>query len=221
MPRKAEYNLDTKFKCTLDQRMRELGFNAKSLSRAAGLNETAIRDIMQDRIKSPTVDTINSIADALEIAYSDLVNATEPKRHNNDRLVYIKELDARAGGGMLAHNDDDTVVETWGIPVSALDQYMRDPDAVRIIRVTGDSMSPNYRPGQRIFVDITDNTPSPPGVFIVWDGMGTVIKRCEHIMQSDPPRLLLTSDNKDYQSYELTADEAGIIGRVIGKLELC
>ena len=141
-----------------------------------------------------------------------------PKQREN---YLIKELDvkAAAGGGQLVE-DGQKVIAQWGVPLSALNG-ITNPDNVRIIQVTGDSMQPTYQPGQRVFVNIADITPSPPGVFVVWDGLGVVIKRCEHIPHSDPPRLILSSDNECYASYELPIAEAYINGRVIGKLEWC
>jgi len=134
----------------------------------------------------------------------------------------IKEIDIRAGGGALAHDDDgEPVIATWGIPLSALQSHMHRAGDIRIIRVIGDSMAPSYRPGERIFVDIKDTMPSPPGVFIVYDGLGITVKRVEHIPHSDPPAIRLVPENKEYDAYTLTLDEAFIQGRVIGKLELC
>ena len=89
--------------------------------------------------------------------------------------------------------------------------------ALRIITIYGDSMEPALAAGTRVVVDTTDRTPSPPGVFVVYDGLGLVVKRLEHIARSDPARVRLTSDNPKYQPYELTIDEAQIQGRVIGR----
>lgn len=47
--------------------MADQGLNAKELSLKAGLNETAIRDILKGRSKSPRLDTTIKIAKALNI----------------------------------------------------------------------------------------------------------------------------------------------------------
>lgn len=44
--------------------------------------------------------------------------------------------------------------------------------------------------------------PVPPGTFVIWDGMGLVAKRVEHVPQSDPPNVVLKSLNPEYASYE-------------------
>ena len=51
-------------------------------------------------------------------------------------------------------------------------------------------------------------------VFVLHDGIGLVAKRLEHIPLSDPPRVRIISDNLRYNTYDGTADEVNIIGRV-------
>jgi hypothetical protein len=44
-------------------------------------------------------------------------------------------------------------------------------------------------------VDLGRRSPTPPGIFVLDDGMGLVAKRLEHIPSSDPPRVRIISDN--------------------------
>ena len=71
-------------------------------------------------------------------------------------------------------------------------------------------------PGEKVLVDFRDTVASPPGIFVVWDGLGLVLKRVEFLAQSDPPKVRITSDNARYQPYERILEEAYIQGRVIG-----
>jgi phage repressor protein C with HTH and peptisase S24 domain len=48
----------------------------------------------------------------------------------------------------------------------------------------------------------------------MFNGMGLVAKRLEFIPMSDPPRVRIISDNQQYSTYDCTADEVNIIGRV-------
>ncbi|MBI1425806.1 MAG: helix-turn-helix domain-containing protein [Gammaproteobacteria bacterium] len=151
-----------------------------------------------------------------KLTTAEFLQFTEHKNY-----VEIKELDvtAGAGGGTLAESDGENAIGTWSIPESSVQGYLPDARGVRIIQVVGDSMVPEFVPGQRIFVNVSDRVPSPPGVFVVWDGFGLVIKRCMMIPHSDPPRVRLTSTNQEYPPYEVTVEEAYIQGRVIGKLQ--
>jgi phage repressor protein C with HTH and peptisase S24 domain len=89
--------------------------------------------------------------------------------------------------------------------------------SLRIIRAIGESMSPEIPPGTRVVVDTEDRAPSPPGIFVVFDGMGLVLKRVEYVMFSDPAKIRLSSVNPAYPPYECALDEKTIKGRVIGR----
>ena len=76
-------------------------------------------------------------------------------------------------------------------------------------------MEPLLSSGDRIMIDVSRQAPSPPGIFVIWDGLGLVAKRIEHAPHSDPPRVALKSLNPDYDSYERSADEISIVGRAV------
>jgi phage repressor protein C with HTH and peptisase S24 domain len=86
---------------------------------------------------------------------------------------------------------------------------------LRMITIDGDSMEPLLASGDRVLIDTAQRVPVPPGIFVVWDGMGLVAKRVEHVINSDPPRVLIKSINPEYQSYERDAEEMNIVGRVV------
>ena len=136
-------------------------------------------------------------------------------------MMRIEELDVRAsaGSGSSGLTDENSrTVAAWQIPNEIVRGYTTAPAAeLRIITVLGDSMEPALLPGQRVLVDTADRRPSPPGVFVVWDGLGLVVKRVQLLPHTDPPRVKITSDNQNYEPYERTLDEAYIQGRVIGQ----
>ena len=47
--------------------------------------------------------------------------------------------------------------------------------------------------------------------------LGLLAKRLEHVPNSDPPQVLVTSDNAHYGRYERGLEWLQIRGRVIGK----
>lgn len=134
--------------------------------------------------------------------------------------IKIRELDisASAGGGMLVENNQDhDVVNEWQLPRDLLEGHVDGNSNIYMIRVRGDSMAPDLSPGQRVMVDISDKTPSPPGIFVLWDGFGLVIKRCEMVPHSNPGRVRVISANHAYSPYEVSLADAHINGRVVGK----
>lgn len=56
----------------LRRRMEEAGHNPRSLSLAAGMNHTAMRDIFEGRAKSPHYSTLESIAGVLGCTVADI-----------------------------------------------------------------------------------------------------------------------------------------------------
>ncbi|MDE2166516.1 MAG: transcriptional regulator [Alphaproteobacteria bacterium] len=134
------------------------------------------------------------------------------------RILRIPELDVRAAAGDGLTGEGAKIIDEWALPSGMVRHYSTAPASdLRIITVMGDSMEPTLQPGQRVLVDTGDRNPSPPGVFVVWDGLGLVVKRCQMVPHSEPPRVRITSDNTKYDAYERTLSEAYIQGRVIGQ----
>jgi transcriptional regulator with XRE-family HTH domain len=130
----------------------------------------------------------------------------------------IEELDVRASAGDGLTGDNEKVVAEWQVPTEVVRFYSSAAATdLRFITVMGDSMEPTLQPGQRVLVDTVDRTPTPPGIFVVWDGLGLVVKRVQALAHSDPIRVRISSDNDKYEAYERTLAEAYIQGRVIGQ----
>jgi transcriptional regulator with XRE-family HTH domain len=134
----------------------------------------------------------------------------------------IKEIDTSvsAGPGSLpAVEHRDAIRQIWGIPGDYIrSEMLSTPEHVLVVAVTGDSMEPTLRPAERVFVNTADRKPSPPGIFVMWDGISNIIKRIEFIHGSDPPRVRVISDNQYHKEYEILLDDNTIVGRVIGSV---
>ena len=120
--------------------------------------------------------------------------------------------------------DDENEERRWHFP----DTWVRAelnarPAELRIVTIEGDSMvsdPPSPRdllPGDKAVINIGDRRPSPPGIFILHDGLGLVAKRVEFIADSDPPTIRIISNNQAYPEYRRTLEEAHIMGRVVGR----
>lgn len=141
-----------------------------------------------------------------------------PRGEAGGRTIRIAELDVRASGSGGLVGEAENKVGEWQVPSGVVRGYSTAPAIeLRIITVMGDSMEPTLQPGQRVLVDTGDRKPSPPGIFVVWDGLGFVVKRIEFMAHSDPPRVRISSDNPKYTAYERVLGEAYIQGRVLGK----
>jgi transcriptional regulator with XRE-family HTH domain len=203
--------------------MHARGFNQKSLALKAGLNETAVRDILKGRSRRPLHTTVMALALALDCEVAELLGVGRAVVPHG--MTVIREIDLRATAGgsasaieVLRSQESDATRAIYGFPTGAFREcFGADPEDVRIVEVVGDSMVPALSSGQRVMVDVHDCLPSPPGVFLLWDGLGLVIKRVEYLSSTEPARVRITSDNPRYAPYDRALEEAHILGRVVGR----
>lgn len=211
----------------IQRRMEMLQLNPRSLSLKAKLNATAIRDIVEGT--DPKFGTVEKIAKALGCTIADLAGERRARVTAVEAgadTVTIRELDVHIAAGpgsaddmqgLMAAHENSAVVGVHSFPASSFrEAFSVEPSRLRILAVRGDSMEPRLWSGQRVMVDTDDKTPSPPGIFVVWDGLGLVIKRVEVVAGSDPLRVRISSANPAYAPYERTIEEAHINGRVVG-----
>jgi len=135
---------------------------------------------------------------------------------NDPAVAAVPEvnINASAGGGALV--DHERRGDNWYFPASWLRHELRaEAENLRIISIDGDSMEPILEAGDKILIDTSRKAPSPPGIFVLYDGMGLVAKQLEPVPNTEPARVLIRSANPRYQDYERTVDEVSIIGRVV------
>lgn len=207
----------------IKRRRKLLRWTQTQLANESGVSNDVISQLETGVTDSPSGNRLAKLAKALGCTAEDLGRPggnTKVRRPANDNLR-IDELDVRAGmGNALNHDADEPerVVAQWELPPEMLrGQTTATAQNIRIITVYGDSMVPDFQPGDRVMVDTSDRIPSPPGVFVIFDGLGIVVKRIEYVAYSDPPVVRLISRNKEYDPQELPADEVVVNGRVIGK----
>ena len=101
----------------------------------------------------------------------------------------VPEIDVRASAGPGAwHDEPERAKDIWLLSDPLVRHEFRSrPEDLRMITVGGDSMEPLLSSGDRILIDVSRQVPVPPGVFVIWDGMGLVAKRIEHVPHSPPP----------------------------------
>lgn len=119
-------------------------------------------------------------------------------------------LDASAGPGAIGAQeisyDHFRFTRRW------LREMGLDGADLSAIRVEGDSMEPDLRSGDEIFVD--RNKRAGEGIFVVRIGDALHVKQ---IRASAPGTIVLVSSNPAYVPLELPPDEVEVIGRVVWK----
>lgn len=138
------------------------------------------------------------------------------KNYTFDEVDVQSEAGFGAGDQPLDVDGKHVVLARWQMPSDYFHTVNSAPENVKIIRVIGDSMEPDYFSGERIMVDTAHRIPSPPAVYVLFDGYGIVLKQLE-IISREPARVRVTSRNPNYAPYEANLDDININGRVIGK----
>ena len=120
-----------------------------------------------------------------------------------------------AGGGSVPDEASGSR-DSLAFPPALLRRITAAPaGGLKLLSISGDSMSPTLEDGDLVMVDTQRRMPSPPGIFILDDGVGLVAKRVDAIPNSWPLALRLSSDNPAYSNYRRQVDEVHIVGRVV------
>ncbi len=202
-------------------RTHQLGLSTQGVAERAGVNRSFLYDILRGRSLNPSQEKLAKVAAALKVDPGWLltgngeVEGVEPATIPDDYVSIVSvRVVASMGGGRVV----DDMVET-GKPFHFLRSWVSgtlkaSPNDLRIMKVAGDSMEPTLKDEDTVLVDLAQKTPTPPGIFILFDGMGLVAKRLELLPSGNPPRLRIASDNPMYAPYEVTTDEVTVIGRI-------
>lgn len=123
---------------TIEREMKRKGFSRRSLSTAAGLSESAVRDLLK-RTDNPGVGTLRKVAEALEMPADALTGAG----------LEVPVLGKVGAGGqvMFAAGADEEDGE--------FDMVPRPPlvaGRLMALQVEGSSMLPKYESGDIIYV---------------------------------------------------------------------
>jgi len=215
-------------------RIQKRGTDLKNASLAIGRNGAYLHQfIYRGTPKVLAEDDRAALARLLECNEDELRHVARPPRKPRSRpspgvavakagtvpagYVAVPEIDVRASAGAGVLNEG--FVETraqWVFPETMVRHELRvRPADLRMITVDGDSMEPLLSSGDRILIDTSQRVPAPPGIFVVWDGMGLVAKRIEHKLDAERARLVIKSLNPDYETYERDAEEVHVTGRVV------
>ena len=174
---------------------------------------------LRHRKVPPRKPRSRSATDSMPATNQTPTDAVSPNSHSDtpEGFARVGEIDVRASAGPGAvHEGVEEVKQVWYFPESMIrHEFRARSEDLRMITIDGDSMEPLLANGDRILIDTSQRVPVPPGIFVIWDGMGLVAKRIEHEPNSDPPSVTIKSVNPEYQAYERLAEEVHIVGRVV------
>ncbi len=202
----------------LKTEMERQNISALELAKRSEVKPSFVYDILHGKSANPSTTKLAKLANTLGSNVSQLLGIEENNTkcsHGNDYALISCNL-------VTETNENGTIIitEKQGDPYYFRRSWLRnrlnaEPDNLRMVHVEGDSMEPTLCHGDMILIDITKTNPSPPGIFVLFDGLALLAKRLEFIPQSTPPSLRILSDNPQYHPYERKLHETNIVGRVI------
>ncbi|MGH6720204.1 MAG: XRE family transcriptional regulator [Alphaproteobacteria bacterium] len=200
-------------------RMATAGLGQKALALKAGLNETAVRDILVGKSRHPRHDTVEKLAQALGCTVAELLGGggagrAHPAPATDDFvLIGVYDVAAAAGEGIII--DGEYEAGKLAFRADWLRTVTRAREAeLAAVTVRGDSMHPTLADGDTILVDLTQRAPLADGIYVVRYGDYVLVKR----LLIDPVRRLITiaCDNPSYPPLTpVRPDEVDVAGRVI------
>lgn len=197
--------------------------NARELAENAEVGRSFVYDILSGKSANPTTQKLAAIANVLGVSMAYLLYGEDHsgnRRHDDVALLSARDdvvtiasitVEASAGGSTLVTDEREDkpfffrrswVRDTLGASASDL----------RVIDVRGDSMLPTLTEGDAVLINLKECAPSPPGIFVLFDGYGLVVKRLEFHTQEE---VLIISDNTQYAPYTRKLSEINIVGRVV------
>jgi len=201
----------------------------KEASRAIGRNDAYLQQFIHrlSPRKLPE-DVRHQLANYLGIDQQQLVGTPTDDTRAVSSIHGASPHAAHVCAVPFLHSPDDKAVEgtanggtsftadRWIFPQQWVKRLgCHDLTALRLISISGDSMAPRLEADDIVMLDRSQAQPSPPGLFIINDGIGLIAKQIELIPNTLPPMLQVKSENPAYKSYQRRIDEVKIIGRVV------
>jgi len=196
--------------------LEDRGLTLSDLSKRVGRNHAYMQQFMKRFVPERLPEDVRrAVARELGIPESRLGGPDAPRPLEAPaKSVSIPEHDVRASAGGGSIIDAENEIAQWPMPI----RYVRDALGLRspdlaIIEVIGDSMEPTLRSGDKIMIDRGDKEIGNPGVFALYDGSATVVKRIERVLGADLVRV--SSDNANHSAYDVPTSVVHIAGRVV------
>lgn len=199
------------------------GMTLKQASRALGRNDAYLQQYLYRgtprRLPEPLRLRLAGITGADQADFLDpaLRALRPPAGDGEDGAVRVPLHAVRAtASGDSVPDDASGSHDSLAFPAALLRRITAAPaGGLKLLSISSDSMSPTLEDGDLVMVDTQRRMPSPPGIFILDDGVGLVAKRVDAIPNSWPLALRLSSDNPAYSNYRRRVDEVHIVGRVV------
>lgn len=217
----------------LENTAKEKGFSLNSLSLQLGKNSTYLFHFIKrhspKRLDEPTR---RQLAQILNVSEQDLCDFPLPSSIIQDKFSTISSL-FNFGKNKAEDLVAIDVIDMDGPNKGRFEQIKKNligqelmspevfsvyttaqPENIKILKASGESMSPTINPGDLLWLDTSYSMPSSDGIYLLNTTGDTVIKR----LQINPfdNSIEVSSDNKAYKTFNITNyKNLNICGKII------
>ena len=214
--------------------MKDRDFNQRSLAIEAKLNETAVRDILIGRSRSPRYATLAALAGVLRCSVAELTGEHPPAESraapaelgdtmavpSPNELPRDVEVLGVAVGGPTANGD-------FSFNGAVIDHVRRPPglsgkSGIFAIYVVGDSMSPRFEAGELLFINEAQRPAVGDDVVVELYGTDGQAGPCyiKRLQRRSGDTITLQQFNPPDDNIKIPADQVRRIYRVMTAADL-
>lgn len=211
------------FKDRLRMAIKESSVKQSEIARSLNISNTAITYWLNGTTTNLKYDDVIKLSKLLGVNPAWLMEGKGSKYDSEaqrEDVVYIEKLDIAASCGVLTADvdfrTDSEIVNNMEVGVEWFrNNFSRyNPDEIKIVSASGDSMSPTIEDGDLVFINVNQNVCDRDGIYFLFLDGQYFIKRVQRTVGR---KLLLISENPRYRDIEIEFDSQ-VDFRTIGKV---
>ena len=196
----------------LKAKRKELRLSQDELARIIGVDQKTISH-WENGVNEPQLNKLRIFCDNFKVPLSYFTGEITPIAEDVLYVDYYSDIYASCGRGCLIGSESK---ETLAIPLSLIPAKIKQNTNYSLIKVRGNSMSPEIQDGDFVLIEhykneqIIDNS-----IYLFMYKDEIFVKR----LSKNINEIIITSDNKDYPQIILRKEELNnlkIIGKVFG-----
>jgi phage repressor protein C with HTH and peptisase S24 domain len=226
----------------IDARLRELRISERQACLTAGLKADGIRTIRRGH--PPTLSKLRRLSEVLRLPLGQLIEASGDLRIDEGPAGAARDIEARersrpsglqhapppagyvlveqvrprpgSGPPGVPQSEETNPGDAVLLPEGLIRVELRGrPEDFLVTEVEGSSMAPLLESGDRVLIDRRRTSPAEPGIFALDEGLGISLKWVEFIPHSEPRRYRIRAESRRFEPYDILAENASLVGRVV------
>jgi phage repressor protein C with HTH and peptisase S24 domain len=194
--------------------------SSTELAKRADVKKSFIYDVLSGKSANPSPLKLARLAHVMGVTLSSLVESdlVNDALHESDlkpRMIGISRINITCTKGANPPVPIEEYITTHYFAAPWLEKQIDAlPEALRLITVLDDGMTPTLCLGDLALINTFDRSPMREGVFVLWNGSQLVCRRLA-LLRGGTRKIRVWADNPHYPFYELSVGDAYIIGRVV------